>query len=51
MERVVLKFPHPPFGHLLPLEETGEGFLNFEPSPAFFAGEGGANAPDEGPRV
>jgi hypothetical protein len=26
--------PHPPFGHLLPLKETGEGSVH-EPSPAF----------------
>ena len=29
--------PHPPFGHLLPLEETGEGKYN-QPSPAPLGG-------------
>jgi hypothetical protein len=29
--------PHPPFGHLLPLEEAGEGIRD-QPSPASFRG-------------
>ena len=39
--------PHPPCGHLLPLEETGEGFSFNQPSPALGAGEGARRA-DEG---
>jgi phosphoglycolate phosphatase-like HAD superfamily hydrolase len=41
-----LTSPHPPFGHLLPSEETGEGHLH-QPSPALLAGEGARRA-DEG---
>jgi urease accessory protein len=38
--------PHPPFGHLLPLEETGEG-KSTSLLPPLFAGEGARRA-DEG---
>jgi hypothetical protein len=41
------KFPHPAYGHLLPLKVTGEGYNRDLPSPAFCAGEGARRA-DEG---
>ena len=45
--KIVQEFPHPPLGHLLPLEETGEG-NNISLLPRLFAGEGARRA-DEGP--
>ena len=42
--------PHPPFGHLLPLEETGEGDNHVGLLPPLLAGEGARRA-DEGPRT
>ncbi len=42
--------PHPPFGHLLSLEEAGEGLHDYRLLPPLLAEEGARRA-DEGPRA
>jgi dimethylamine monooxygenase subunit A len=48
-DKIHIQFPHPAFGHLLPLEGTVEG-LAVSLLPPLLAGEGGRR-PDEGPHA